>query len=163
MRHGAKNVSPALLPPTFTFFECNLAKFTFKRQPRSCPAEAPARPASTLQRSTRALDAEWYMLSVRSESEADPDKYTSRTETHAANHIPPLSGLPRCENYSTIDTIIPSLRRQTRSHHTVAPRTRRRPLGIPAPHTPPERFETPPRRNRRAAHPSSPPRRRIRE
>ena len=96
MRHGAKNVSPALLPPTFTFFDCNLAKFTFKRQPRSCHAEAPAGPASTLQRSTRALNAVWYMLSVRSEFEADPDKYTSRTETHAANvHIPPLSGLPQ--------------------------------------------------------------------
>ena len=52
VRHGAKNVSPALLPPTFTFFECNLAKFTFKRQPRSCPAEAPATLATTPRRAT---------------------------------------------------------------------------------------------------------------
>ena len=81
MRHGAKNVSPALLPPTFTFFDCNLAKFTFKRQPRSCPAEAPAGPASTLQRSTRALDAVWYMLSVRSEFEADTGNCASSSRT----------------------------------------------------------------------------------
>ena len=35
VRHGAKNVSPALLP-LHHFFRLQLGKFTFKRQPRSC-------------------------------------------------------------------------------------------------------------------------------
>ena len=95
----------AATPPTL-FSSCNLAKFTFKRQPRSCPAEAPATLATTPRRSTgcqtpygaccdanvnKAGYSEWWcdvtthQIQLRHPHHPSPDTLTSHSRAaHAA-------------------------------------------------------------------------------
>ena len=85
----------ALLPPHITFFD---GKFGFNKKNGAALISSRRGPGDFGHYSS-ALDwlpnAAWYMLSVRSELK-HPDKYTSRTETHAAKvHIPPLTDLPQ--------------------------------------------------------------------
>ena len=103
MRHGAKNVSPALLPPTFTFFELQVGKVYLQTPAAILPRRGPGEAGQH----SSALDS-------------CPRRHLVHVVTRMSKQGGTLRVVVFCDY--TLDTITPSASSVARHRHITQPR-----------------------------------------